>query len=148
MKKILIVTPAYWPGFRYGGPVKSVHLLAKHLVLSNFSVTVFTTTLHQKNNGYFEDVLDGVNVCYFPIVKLPGYSLSPLFDRGLKSQMRKFDAVLVSSTWEYTTYAGMKHARKTGVPFFLIPSSGKNILTTGFSLKIIYSMQMVLFLQV
>src|ERR1700681_3284522 len=67
--RILIVVPAYYPAERFGGPIRSIHNLAKGLVNIGFDVTVFAT-----NSNGTEDLsvavgvptlLDGVKVSYF-----------------------------------------------------------------------------------
>ena len=40
---LLFVVPCYYPATRYGGPIKSIHDLARELVHQGERVTVFTT---------------------------------------------------------------------------------------------------------
>lgn len=41
--KVLHVTPAFWPAFVYGGPIRSVHGLCRHLARLGAEVRVLTT---------------------------------------------------------------------------------------------------------
>ncbi len=43
--KILHIVPTYFPAYRYGGPIYSVHELNKWLVKNGAEVTVYTTTV-------------------------------------------------------------------------------------------------------
>ena len=118
----LVVTPAYWPGFRYGGPVHSLHLLLKELKRQGFNIQVYTTTLFQKDNMYMERIVDGVPVKYFPISPLSGsYGYSPGLRIHLKNTVQLFNLVIISSTWEYSTYTAMSACTGNNVPFIFIP---------------------------
>nr|HMN26267.1 hypothetical protein [Ignavibacteriaceae bacterium] len=41
--KLLHISPSYYPAFRFGGPIQSVHLLNKALVKKGVKVDVLTT---------------------------------------------------------------------------------------------------------
>jgi len=120
--RVGVVTPAYWPGFRYGGPVHSLHLLLKELKRQEFNIQVYTTTLFQKDNMYMERIVDGVPVKYFPITTLSGtYGYSPGLRIHLKNTVQLFNIVIISSTWEYSTYTAMSVCAGNNVPFIFIP---------------------------
>ncbi|RKZ22615.1 hypothetical protein DRQ23_04715 [bacterium] len=120
--RVGVVTPAYWPGFKYGGPVHSLHLLLKELKKQGLNIQVYTTTLFQKDNMYMERIVDGVPVKYFPISPLSGsYGYSPGLRIHLKNTVQLFNLVIISSTWEYSTYTAMSVCTGNNVPFIFIP---------------------------
>ena len=68
--KILHVVPSYYPAVRYGGPIRSVHGLARALVSRGHDVHVYTTNVDGPKDadvpiGNAVD-LDGVSVSVFP----------------------------------------------------------------------------------
>ncbi len=120
--RVGVVAPAYWPGFKYGGPVHSLHLLLKELKKHGLNIQVYTTTLFQKDNMYMERIVDGVPVKYFPISPLSGsYGYSPGLRIHLKNTVQLFNLVIISSTWEYSTYTAMSVCTGHNVPFIFIP---------------------------
>ena len=69
--RILQVVPTYFPAVRYGGPIRSVHFLAKALAERGHEVHVFTTSVdgpHDLDVPLATPVnIDGVLVRYFPV---------------------------------------------------------------------------------
>ena len=49
--KILHIVSSYWPAFKMGGPIKSVHELNKWLVKKGVEVTVYTTNAGLKDEN-------------------------------------------------------------------------------------------------
>ena len=67
--KILHIVPSYFPAYRHGGPILSVHGINKWLVKKGAEVTVYTTNIDGLNEldvpiNQLVDV-DGVKVYYF-----------------------------------------------------------------------------------
>lgn len=44
--KLLCIIPSYWPSFRYGGPIYSVHNLNKALVKKGVDVTIYISSIN------------------------------------------------------------------------------------------------------
>ena len=73
--RILHLTPTYFPAYRYGGVIKSVHELNKWLVKKGAEVTVYTTSIDKEwlrnTDKYGYTDIDGVKVFYFPVTFRP-----------------------------------------------------------------------------
>ena len=69
--RILQVVPSYFPAVRYGGPIRSVHALAKGLVERGHEVHVFTSSMDGPHDLDVDEGtpvnLDGVLVHYFRV---------------------------------------------------------------------------------
>src|SRR4030043_464537 len=97
--KILCVVSAYWPAFRYGGPIFSVHNLNKALTRKGVEVTVYTTNaeLADKVPLNREVNVDGVKVTYFEFNRLfkfmspGGWQFSRPMAWALKNNLKDFD---------------------------------------------------------
>lgn len=134
--KVLFVVPSYVPAWRTGGPVVSIHSLARHIVQLGHPVTVITTN---DNGGEVLNVplnepahLDGVEVWYYPIENLPmpwplsrmgyfskswGFSFSPRQRQAVRERVGKFDVVSIQNPFAYANIAGAFEARSAGVPY-------------------------------
>jgi glycosyltransferase involved in cell wall biosynthesis len=134
--KILFVSPAYKPAYRYGGPVISVSGAAENLAKKGHEVTVFTT-----NSNLDEDLqvstdephnVSGVEVWYFrkeepfkrwlPFIpylsKSSGYLYAPAMYDHLIRIVPRMDVVHTHMPFVYTTYAAFKAAQCIGKPLF------------------------------
>src|SRR5262245_55360100 len=94
-RRILQVVPTYFPAVRYGGPIRSVHGLARALAQRGHDVHVYTTNLDGADDL---DVplrqpvlLDGVTVHYFPVPALRRLAWSPAMGRALRAHVAQFD---------------------------------------------------------
>jgi glycosyltransferase involved in cell wall biosynthesis len=123
--RILHVVPTYWPAVRYGGPIRSVHALARGLAERGHDVHVFTTNVDGDGESAVplaEPVdMDGVRVTYFPCPALRRLYWSPRMGRGLAAQVRSFDLVHLHSIFLWPTWAAARAARAAGVPYILAP---------------------------
>ena len=67
---ILFVTASYYPAVRYGGPIYTVHSLARALVNRGNRVVVYTTNIDgdqvSNRSSVASRVIDGVAVRYYP----------------------------------------------------------------------------------
>lgn len=124
--KILHLTPTYYPAYRNGGPVLSVHNLNKWLVKRGVEVTVYTTNV----DGAYglnvplgqEVVIDGVKVYYFPVNCLPKkWSYSREFHRFLVKNIRHFDLIHITSVFLAFSALGGYYARKFHKPYVISP---------------------------
>jgi len=123
--RILHVLPSYYPAVRYGGPIQSVHGLAKGLVRRGHEVHVFTTnvdgptTLPVRLNEALD--LDGVRVRYFSTGLGRRLFRSPPMGRALRCHIRYFDIAHLHSVFLWPTSAAAFAARRAGVPYILAP---------------------------
>lgn len=123
--RILHVVPSYLPAVRYGGPIYSVHALAKATARRGHETHVFTTNVDGAGvspvpTGRPVD-LDGVRVTYFPCGVGRRLYRSPAMARGLADNIRRFDVVHLHSVFLWPTLAAARAARKAGVPYVLAP---------------------------
>lgn len=123
--KILHITPAYIPAYRYGGPIRVVHELNKWLVRFGAEVTVYTTNVDGLGvldvQPGKEILMDGVGVVYFPISFPRGWFNSAELNKALKKNIGRFDLVHITSTFLAASYFGSKYARAAGVPYIISP---------------------------
>jgi glycosyltransferase involved in cell wall biosynthesis len=123
--RILQVVPTYYPAVRYGGPIRSVHGLAKSLSQRGHEVHVYTTTL----DGPLDlDVptdrpvpMDGVYVHYFRVPVLRRLAWSPAMRAMLKRTVASFDVVHLHSVFLWPTWAAARAASRAGVPYLIAP---------------------------
>lgn len=133
--RILFVTHAYKPAWRYGGPAVSVPALAEALLRRGHEVTVFTTN---SNLDQLLDVeanrpheIDGVQVWYFektePLKTIPSItylakSMGVLYSRkmvaALQSAVPMMDLVHTHLPFIYPTYAAARAAFRFDKPLF------------------------------
>lgn len=123
--RILHVVPSYLPAWRYGGPIWSVHGLAKALVRKGHEVHVFTT---DRDGPRRLDVptaqpvpVDGVSVWYFPCRHLKRLFWAPQMKRALRRAVPDFDVVHLHSVYLWPTAVAAATARRNGVPYVLAP---------------------------
>lgn len=123
--KILFIIPAYLPAYRYGGPIKSVHEIARQLVTLGEDVTVFTTCADGENNL---DVplatrvdIDGVKVYYFPMGKPRSYFRSPAMAKELMDRVSEFDLAHINWIYVDSTRIAARECLRQGVPYILAP---------------------------
>ncbi len=109
--KLICISPGYWPAFRHGGPIVSVHGLNKVLVKMGVDVTVYATNsfLDGKVPINEEVDVDGVKVIYFDFVKHleflgeTGRQFSWQTTKTLRKDLKKFDTIHICAVWNYTT---------------------------------------------
>ena len=128
--KILCVVPEYWPAFRYGGLVFSVHFLNRALVRKGIDVTVYTTDAGLENSVPVEKEvsLEGVKVNYFKFSKLfefvagGGWQFSPKMREALKNNLKGFDLVYIVNIWCYPAAIAAHYSRFYKKPYIMVPS--------------------------
>jgi glycosyltransferase involved in cell wall biosynthesis len=123
--KILHVVPSYYPAVRYGGPIRSVHGLARGLAARGHEVHVYTTNVNGSSNadlplGVPLD-LDGVSVWYFPTALGRRLYRAPGMDRALYMNIGDFDILHTHSVFLWPTTAAARAARKRKVPYVVAP---------------------------
>jgi len=124
-RRILQVTPNYYPAVRYGGPIRSVHGLASALVRRGHHVEVFTTDMDGPRDldvPHDRSVdLDGVQVSYFPVPALRRLWWSPAMQRALRARVAQFDVVHLHGVFAWPTQAAATAAERARVPYLLAP---------------------------
>jgi glycosyltransferase involved in cell wall biosynthesis len=123
--RILHVVPTYWPAVRYGGPIRSVHALARGLAKRGHDVHAFTTNVDGDGEsavllGQPVD-LEGVQVTYFPSRTLRRLYWSPAMGHALRTRMASFDIAHLHSVFLWPTWAAARAARSARVPYVLAP---------------------------
>jgi glycosyltransferase involved in cell wall biosynthesis len=123
--RILHVVPTYWPAARYGGPIRSVHALARSLAGRGHEVHVFTTNVDGAGEsavplGVPVD-MEGVRITYFPSRVLRRLYWSRPMRRALAAQMGSFDITHLHSVFLWPTWAAARAARAARVPYVLAP---------------------------
>src|ERR1700761_4636824 len=95
--RILHVVATYYPAVRYGGPVRSVHGLAKALARRGHDVHVYTTNVDgdQDLDVQLEKAidLDGVQIRYFGVPALRRLFWAPSLGKKLRESVSEFDIV-------------------------------------------------------
>lgn len=123
--KIAHIIPTYYPAVRYGGPIRAVHNLCKHLVARGHSVEVFTTNadgdgvLDSRNTNVAD--IDGVGVQYFPVRQPRRLYYSPDMAKALEMRTAEFDILHLHSTFLYPTLKAARCAISKRVPYVIAP---------------------------
>ncbi len=125
MMRILHVVPSYLPATRYGGPIRSVHGLAKAQAALGHTVHVHTTPVDGPDTAPvpLEQAVmrEGVAVWYFPVPRLRRLYYAPHLARALRQQIHNFDVLHLHSVFLWPTWAAARIARQAGVPYVLAP---------------------------
>ena len=122
--RILHVVPTYLPATRYGGPIVSVHGLAKALARRGNEVDVFTTNVDGDGDSAVPlqtaVPLDGVNVHYFASTFRRVYR-SPGMRAALQASVGNYDVVHLHSVYLWPTFAAARLAQQRGIPYVISP---------------------------
>jgi glycosyltransferase involved in cell wall biosynthesis len=123
--RILHVLPSYFPAVRYGGPIYSVHALARALKRRGHEVHVYTTNVDGESVSPVPlrrpvDI-DGVQVWYFPTEFGRRIYRSPAMGRAFRNNLAAFDILHTHSVFLWPTSAAAYTARQCGVPYILAP---------------------------
>lgn len=110
---------------RYGGPIRSVHALARELVKRGHEVHVYTTNVDGEGDsnvpvGKVVSV-DGVQVTYFASRWLRRVYWSPALRTALRASIGSFDIAHLHSVFLWPTWVAGRAARAAGVPYVLAP---------------------------
>ena len=127
--KLLVVTPSYWPAFKYGGPIQSLHFMLKQLAKNGVDITVYTTsagieTDFKPNNS---NMVDGINVFYFTysnyldFMGSSGWHFSLQLTNKLSKTVKDFDIVYILSIWNFPSSAAAYYCRKYNIPYVMSP---------------------------
>lgn len=123
--KILQITPAYIPAYRYGGPIHSVHNMNKGLVQQGVDVTVYTTSANGSDNLDVPlgtpVIMDGVRVYYFKPELLRSWFYSGELWKMLARTAKDFDLIHITSVFLFTSTLGAYYAKKYKKPYIISP---------------------------
>jgi glycosyltransferase involved in cell wall biosynthesis len=123
--RILHVVPTYFPAVRYGGPIRSVHALAKAMTQRGHEVHVYTSSVDGASDldvPSGESVnLDGVLVRYFRVRFMRRLYWCPSLASVLRKEISSFDVVHLHSTFLWPTWAAARIAHRARIPYVLSP---------------------------
>lgn len=121
----LFVSASYIPAYRYGGPIYSVHGLAKSLVAEGHKVTVLTTNV---NGNEDSDVplnrivdMDGVEVIYHQVSLIRRIYYSASLRRTLENLVCHYDFVITQAVYLYPSVIAAYVARNKNIPYICTP---------------------------
>ena len=123
--RILHVVASYLPATRYGGPIESVHGLARAQAKLGAQVSVLTTSVdgpldspvaHERAVN-----LDGVDVWYFRSSFLRRIYFSWRMWRWLKREIHRFDVVHLHAVYLYPITMAARVCFAAGVPYVIAP---------------------------
>jgi len=123
--RILHVVPSYLPAWRYGGPIRSVHGLARAQAAAGDEVEVFTTDadgpgrLAVPNDRPVDRA--GVAVHYFRLGRPARLYRSPAMGAALARRISQFDVAHLHSVFLWPTLAAARAAERAGVPYVVAP---------------------------
>ena len=125
--KLLIITPYYYPALVYGGPAKSIALLAEGLAANQTDVTVYTTNANGneslKVNTKLSYNLNGatVNYCKRIFTSISRYFFSSELWSLTEKTIGNFDVVYICGHWTFPFWIGARSAIKGNIPFIVSP---------------------------
>lgn len=123
--RVLHVVASYWPATRYGGPIESVHGLARAQAKLGAEVTVLTTSVDGPNDSpvaHEQAVdLDGVQVWYFRSTFLRRLYFSWRMWRWLKREIRRFDVVHLHAVYLFPITMAARVCVAADVPYVVAP---------------------------
>lgn len=123
--KILHIIPSYYPAFKYGGPVESVHLLNKALVKAGIAVSVLTTNAGLEDNEnvkiYQWESIKGVQVKRFPYYFYEHYTFSPQLFLAALREAKNYDLIHITAFWNFPVLAGSLASLLNKKPYIISP---------------------------
>lgn len=130
--KLLHISPSYYPAFRFGGPIQSVHLLNKALVKKGVKVDVLTTNagnskksigewMHEciKKDGWCH--FDGIRVRYLDFVGYEHYNFSLQMVKEIWKIIDDYDLVHITAVWNFPVLAGALISLIKKKPYIISP---------------------------
>ncbi len=133
MIKLLIISPSYYPAFRFGGPIQSVHLLNKALVKKGVIVDVITTDAGQNENYKFTRLqdykidkdgfylIDAVRVKYLSFVGYEHYNFSLTLVKEIWKRIENYDLVHITAVWNFPVLVGAVISLIKKKPYIISP---------------------------
>src|SRR5947207_13541712 len=122
--RVLHVTPDFAPGFRYGGPPRSVLGLCQGLQRAGVDVEVLTTTADGPNDLAASPPegtrYDGLLVRYVPRA-FPRRFFGARIRATLSSALSRVDLCHIHGIWNVPEWAATRLARARDVPYIVSP---------------------------
>jgi glycosyltransferase involved in cell wall biosynthesis len=145
--RVLLVTPYFYPAWRYGGPVKVTYDVSKELVKRGHEVTVYTSSGDNgcsKTDSRVKKV-DGVQVRYFRnasalAAREMNLFITPEMIPVLKSGIQSFDIIHLHAYRSFQNMVTCYYARKSGVPYVLQAHGSLPRIMAKQRLKLIYDL--------
>lgn len=126
-KKILIVTPFFYPAWSYGGPPRVMFDLSTAISADNISVECITTDVFDKKRYKKKtDKINNIHVTYFKNASnyLAYYFkfFWPIgFKKYLKNNLHKFNVVHIADFRNLCTYHAYHQCIKQNIPYIIAP---------------------------
>jgi glycosyltransferase involved in cell wall biosynthesis len=148
--KILHITLGFYPALSWGGPVKSVHLLAKEQVRQGHQVTVLCSAMKDKHTDLqsktFEKNIKGIRVLYLKTWRWrhwPG-TLGPFWMPELRKYLEALlpimDIVHIHGYRTTLSLTAASMCRRLDVPWVVQPRGGMRAVVSNTKVKHIYDM--------
>jgi glycosyltransferase involved in cell wall biosynthesis len=123
--RVLHVVASYFPAIRYGGPIVSVHALARAQVALGASVSVLTTNVNGPGDSEVAlgtpVQMDGVAVWYFPSRWLRRLYFSYSMWRWMRANVHRFDVVHLHAVFLFPTNMAARVCEAARVPYVIAP---------------------------
>lgn len=123
--RILHVVPSYAPAWRYGGPIRSIHELARHQVQRGHQVSVLTTSIDGPRDldvPLQEPVLrDGVAVHYHRVTWPRRLHRAPPLRKAARQLVARHDVVHLHSVFLWPTLIAAREASRQNRPYLVSP---------------------------
>ncbi len=123
--RILHVVPTYLPATRYGGPIFSVHGLARAQAAMGADVSVLTTSVDGAEDSKVPHgqlcLLDGVKVWYFRSKWFRRLYFSWAMRQWLQTNVAAFDVVHLHSVFLFPTNMAARLCIAAGIPYVITP---------------------------
>ncbi len=122
---ILYLTPAYYPAFKFGGPIESDYQLNVALVKKGINIDVMTTNCGLEDNKDIKTNqwinTNGIRVKYFPYFTNESYTFSPKFFLTVLREIRNYDLIHISAFWNFQALAGSLVSIISKKPYLISP---------------------------
>ena len=123
--KLLVITHSYFPAFRNGGPIISVHSLNKSLASLGVDISVITTNAGLEDDNEiplnsWTDV-DGIKVKYCPYYGGQLYNISPHMVAELLRIIKGVNLVYITPVWNFPNLMGALVSHMFRKPYIISP---------------------------
>ncbi|MCZ2474197.1 glycosyltransferase [Aquirufa ecclesiirivi] len=127
-KRVLQVSPAYYPAISIGGPIFTNLTFSKALEDINCHIEVVTTTqgltktqLEQIQLGKKSISEFSYPIWRFPCYGYPNFTFSPGIFLWLFKHVHRFDLVVLQAVWNFPIMAAYLACKWNNIPYVIIP---------------------------
>lgn len=127
-KRVLQVSPAYYPAISIGGPIFTNLTFSKALEDINCHIEVVTTTqgltktqLEQIPLGKKSSSEFSYPIWRFPCYGYPNFTFSPGIFLWLFKHVHRFDLVVLQAVWNFPIMAAYLACKWNNIPYVIIP---------------------------